>query len=452
MLPLLDALRAVVNLDNDDPDHVDYVDADRAEALLLARSAASTPATCARLARPLRTREKAAGHRRGAGRRALAASCCARRCVDDGFLDGLDGPDGRPGRAPWPRCCATRARSSPTAAPPRRCSGRCGRGTGWPRRLRRSVELGGGAARRAHRDLDAICALFDVAARAEEQRGHTGVASFLATLRAQQIPADTLAERGVRGDAVRLLTAHRSKGLEWRLVVVAHVQEDGWPDLRRRSTLLQADRIGADGPACRRSPTRELLAEERRLFYVACTRARAAAGRHRRRLARGRRRAAVPVRRRARRHRRGTGRRAGRRAAAVAGRAGRRAAPHRSPTPTSPSRCARPRPRRLARLARRDRRRPRRWCPPPTPATWWGTRAAHAVRRSRCAPPDEPVAGLGQRARVAADLPGPVVPGARGRRRAAAPTSRQGFGKVVHALAERIAAGELAADPDDVDR
>ena len=40
---------------------------------------------------------------------------------------------------------------------------------------------------------------------------------------------------------MRLLTAHRSKGLEWRLVVVAHVQAEAWPDLRRRSTLLQAD-------------------------------------------------------------------------------------------------------------------------------------------------------------------------------------------------------------------
>ena len=100
-----------------------------------------------------------------------------------------------------------------------------------------------------------------------------GVREFLATLVAQQIPADTLAERGARGAAVRLLTAHRAKGLEWRLVVVAHVQQDGWPDLRRRSSILGADRIGPDGLV---PPTsvRELLIEERRLFYVACTRAR----------------------------------------------------------------------------------------------------------------------------------------------------------------------------------
>jgi ATP-dependent exoDNAse (exonuclease V) beta subunit len=141
------------------------------------------------------------------------------------------------------------------------------------------VELGGASARRAHRDLDAILALFDTAARIEAQRDHAGARNFLDLLTAQQIPADTLADRGARGSAVRLLTAHRSKGLEWRLVVVAHVQAEVWPDLRRRSSLLRADRIGP--PTAAGEPTlvpavtaRELLAEERRLFYVACTRAR----------------------------------------------------------------------------------------------------------------------------------------------------------------------------------
>ena len=109
-------------------------------------------------------------------------------------------------------------------------------GSDWGPRLRAATQAGGHGARLAHRDLDAICALFEQAARAEEQRGHTSVREFLTTLRAQEIPADTLADRGVRGEAVRLLTAHRSKGLEWRLVVVAHVQEGAWPDLRRRDT------------------------------------------------------------------------------------------------------------------------------------------------------------------------------------------------------------------------
>ena len=56
-------------------------------------------------------------------------------------------------------------------------------------------------------------------------------------------------------------------------MVIAHVQADAWPDLRRRSTLLQADRIGA-GELVPPVSRRELLLEERRLFYVAATRAR----------------------------------------------------------------------------------------------------------------------------------------------------------------------------------
>ena len=46
---------------------------------------------------------------------------------------------------------------------------------------------------------------------------------------AQQIPADTLADRGVRGEAVRLLTAHRSKGLEWLVVVVPRCRRAAGP-------------------------------------------------------------------------------------------------------------------------------------------------------------------------------------------------------------------------------
>ena len=118
-------------------------------------------------------------------------------------------------------------------------------GTGRAQVLRAAVDRGGAAARRAHRDLDAMCALFDLAAKAEEQRGHTSAENFLAQVEAQQIPGDTLADRGVRGEGVQLLTAHRSKGLEWDLVVVAHVQEGAWPDLRRRASLLGADRLGA---------------------------------------------------------------------------------------------------------------------------------------------------------------------------------------------------------------
>ena len=98
----------------------------------------------------------------------------------------------------------------------------------------------------------------------------------------------------MRDDCVRVLTAHRSKGLEWDVVVVAGVQEEIWPDLRLRGSLLGADELaevvhqglfapgrpgevpgrglGADVDAALLAA--KLLAEERRLFYVAVTRAR----------------------------------------------------------------------------------------------------------------------------------------------------------------------------------
>ncbi|WP_375432305.1 ATP-dependent helicase [uncultured Friedmanniella sp.] len=145
--------------------------------------------------------------------------------------------------------------------------------TGWPTRLQREAAYGGDVGRRANRDLDAVCALFDIAARSEDVSGLRGVTGFLAEVEGQQIPADTLRESELRGAAVRVLTAHRAKGLEWELVVVAGVQEGSWPDVRRRGSLLEADRLGRRGLS-EAVPTAQRIAEERRLFYVSCTRAR----------------------------------------------------------------------------------------------------------------------------------------------------------------------------------
>ncbi|WP_295657520.1 ATP-dependent DNA helicase [uncultured Nocardioides sp.] len=263
VLPFLDTLRAVVDADVDDPTHPDFVGPDRVQALLTSPIGGLDATDLRALARRLRERDDTGVSSRDLMRRAV---------LEPGFLDGLDGSS--VDRAVRFAGVLARARVALEAGDTvEEVLWVLWEGTDWGRRLRATTRAGGQAARLAHRDLDAICALFETAALTEERKGHTSVASFLATLVEQQIPADTLADRGVRGEAVRLLTAHRSKGLEWRLVVVAHVQDGSWPDLRRRDSLLQADRISRDGllpPVT----TPAMLAEERRLFYVASTRAR----------------------------------------------------------------------------------------------------------------------------------------------------------------------------------
>ncbi len=142
---------------------------------------------------------------------------------------------------------------------------------GWSNRLH-SAALGG--SRSANHDLDAVMALFDAAERLSSRRGGSvGVDVFLAEVSAQQIPSEPVADRGARPDAVRILTTHRAKGLEWDEVWVVGAQEGVWPDLRARGTTLRAEELTADGIGSGPRPA-DLLDEERRLFYVACTRAR----------------------------------------------------------------------------------------------------------------------------------------------------------------------------------
>ena len=143
----------------------------------------------------------------------------------------------------------------------------------WSRHLEQAALGGGVEGVRADRDLDAVCALMDTVQRASERMsGVRGITAILAEIEAQEFTADTLAERAVRGEAVRILTAHRAKGLQWPLVIVVGAEEGVWPDLRVRGSLLLPDRLTRHGLGDPPRPA-EVLAEERRLFYVACTRA-----------------------------------------------------------------------------------------------------------------------------------------------------------------------------------
>ncbi|GAA1908950.1 ATP-dependent helicase [Nocardioides marmoribigeumensis] len=434
--PLLDALRAAVDLTVTDPASPSYLDAGRVAGLLMSPLGGLDVTGLRSLAKQLRHREHASGVAARSGdelvREALA---------DPRQLDGLEGPAVERARSLGVLLAAAHARVA-AGESAEQVLWHLWSGTDWPRRLRAVAVGGGGGSAAAHRDLDAICALFDEASSVEDQRDRTTAQTFLETLAAQQIPGDTLADAGVRGEAVRLLTAHRSKGLEWRLVVVHGVQEGTWPDLRRRSTLLHVEEVGLDpvAPGVPAFDVRALLAEERRLFYVACTRAR------QRLLV-----TAVaspdddgdqPSRFTAE---------LGVEARAVVGRPVRplsldglvadlrRTAADESRSPALREAAVR----RLARLAQ-ERVGERPVAPAADPASWWGVRG-----RSRASTPvrpeDRPVALSASALEGLQRCPAQwfLEREAGGRN---ATTQAQGFGKVVHTIVDRYVKGEI--DPD----
>ncbi|HLU44966.1 MAG TPA: PD-(D/E)XK nuclease family protein [Natronosporangium sp.] len=129
----------------------------------------------------------------------------------------------------------------------------------------------------AERALDAVLALFEAAARFTAQLPGAGVGVFLDHLQSQQLPGDWRIPAAERGEAVQLLTVHAAKGREWDVVALPGVQEGIWPDLRLRDSVLGAEQLvdlAAGRPLDRAGQRSALLDEERRLFYVAVTRAR----------------------------------------------------------------------------------------------------------------------------------------------------------------------------------
>lgn len=70
-------------------------------------------------------------------------------------------------------------------------------------------------------------------------------------------------------EAVRVMTVHSAKGLEFRYVFIVHLVERRFPATERKETLEIPDALVKEI-----LPTGDIhLQEERRLFYVACTRA-----------------------------------------------------------------------------------------------------------------------------------------------------------------------------------
>ena len=145
----------------------------------------------------------------------------------------------------------------------------------------RAALRGGSRGAAADRDLDAMVELFDSAARHIDRMPGAHPRIFLAEIAQENIVTDVITAKGIRPDVVELLTVHSAKGLQYKRVFVAGIQEGIWPNLKQRSTLLGAERLVE---RIRHSEeiaqiqfdmmTAASLAEdEKRLFDVATTRA-----------------------------------------------------------------------------------------------------------------------------------------------------------------------------------
>ncbi|MBA5845526.1 ATP-dependent helicase [Gordonia amicalis] len=151
--------------------------------------------------------------------------------------------------------------------------------TGLERRWAASAVRGGPAGEQADRDLDAVMAMFEAAANFADTLPAAGPAGFVHYLSQLQIPRDSRTATAAT-ESVTVLSTHAAVGREWEVVAVAGVQDGLWPSLRSRGGVLSTGALvdildGMDAGAVdtvARGAT--ALADERRLFLVACTRAR----------------------------------------------------------------------------------------------------------------------------------------------------------------------------------
>lgn len=147
--------------------------------------------------------------------------------------------------------------------------------TGCAEPWRRAALAGGPAGARADRDLDAVLGLFDAAAAFVDRLPQAGPDAFLDHIEGQDVPGDTLLARAQGGPAVQLLTPQTAAGREWRIVVVAGVQEGVWPDLRLRGSVLGSEDlvdVVSGRPRSFRAAQAAVRYDETRLLHVAMTR------------------------------------------------------------------------------------------------------------------------------------------------------------------------------------
>ena len=139
---------------------------------------------------------------------------------------------------------------------------------------------GGNRSAIADQNLDALITLFEVARRFSERLPGAKAGLFIDQLLGEKILSDSITVSAQRGEEVQVMTVHSAKGLQWRYVALAGMQEGSWPNLKQRGSLLGSERLveifrhGISNPAQLDAISASGLAEdEKRLLNVATTRA-----------------------------------------------------------------------------------------------------------------------------------------------------------------------------------
>jgi superfamily I DNA/RNA helicase/RecB family exonuclease len=140
-----------------------------------------------------------------------------------------------------------------------------------------SLGVGPGAVK-AHESLDAVLALFAIAATSLENVPSESATVFLDRVLGQAIPNDSLSPRTSSG-SVLVCTPAATVGREFDVVVAAGLNEGVWPNTRARSALLKANVLALAHAGIDVSTIdlrRAIIFDEVRLFLVTLSRARKA--------------------------------------------------------------------------------------------------------------------------------------------------------------------------------
>ncbi len=114
--------------------------------------------------------------------------------------------------------------------------------SGLPRAWGELAKGNGPLAEQAHRDLDALVALFQAAKRFVERSLDADPRVFVRSILDSGVAEDRL-EAPTRADSVRIMTPAGALGLEFDTVVVAGMQDAVWPNTRLRGSLLETWRL-----------------------------------------------------------------------------------------------------------------------------------------------------------------------------------------------------------------